>query len=116
MANLEVGRYGELRASRYLERKGYDILDKNFRNSFGEIDIVAQSERYIVFVEVKTRCDFSYGQPIESVGIQKVKKIRGVAEFYMAKKKAYQYQPRFDIIEVVLDEERVFIRHTENAF
>ena len=63
----ETGRSGEEIASKYLERQGYEILDRNFNCNQGEIDIIAKDKNEIVFIEVKTRTDISYGEASEAV-------------------------------------------------
>ncbi len=83
--NRGYGEYGEDIAERFLKSLGYKIISKNFRTSFGEIDIIAKDANFLVFVEVKTRSSEKFGKPEESVGIAKLRKIRKVADFYLQK-------------------------------
>lgn len=71
-AKDDLGRAGERRAARYLEEHGYEILDRNWRGSAGEIDIVARRGRGISVVEVKTRTSSRYGHPFEALDDRKV--------------------------------------------
>jgi len=74
-----LGRQGEQLAAEYLERIGFRILDRNYRCSRGEIDIVAADRRMLVACEVKTRSDVRYGTPIEAVTSQKLRRLRHLA-------------------------------------
>lgn len=108
----KIGRLGEDVAVRYLESKGYSIWARNFRCKAGEIDIVASKNGAISFIEVKTRRDFNYGRPCESVTVNKKRHIQMSAEYYLKILEDKGYRPtriHFDVIEVT-------IRHTENAF
>jgi len=74
MKSSELGRIGEITAVDYLKHHKFHIRETNFRCHFGEIDIIAEYKKYLVFVEVRTRCDISYGTPEES--ITRIKKKR----------------------------------------
>lgn len=117
MNNIAKGRRGELLSKSYLVKKGYVILDLNYRNKIGEIDIIALDKRkeILVFVEVKTRTSKVYGLACEAVNKNKQKKIINCSEIYTKERKYSNYQPRFDIIEVYLGNS-VEINHLENAF
>jgi putative endonuclease len=115
----QLGSYGEAAAAEHLKRKGYRILDRNYVTSFGEIDLVAQIDAEVVFVEVKTRSSQSYGEPYLAVSERKKRKYRQLALSYILK--AYHREPayRFDIISVVLNRitgELQQLEHFENAF
>lgn len=112
MRNKIEGAIGEIDAAKFLENKGYKILQKNFKTKFGEIDIVASKDGVTVFVEVKRRSTYAYGRPIEAVTAQKQSTIRKVAEVYLMLKHTPYADCRFDVIEVVGDR----INHEENAF
>ena len=117
MANS--GKIGEVFAARYLSRKGYKIIGANYRTRFGEIDIIAIKNEYIIFVEVKTRNTNSIAQAKEWVDARKQAKIIKATQQYLAQ---YQpdLQPRFDVIEVITDASEISkpkeIHHLENAF
>lgn len=79
----QVGRWGEAVASRYLEKRGYQILARNARTPYGEIDLVArQKDGCLVFVEVKTRTNVVFGLPEEAVDARKLKHMVAAAEAY----------------------------------
>lgn len=112
--NKIKGNIGELNVCKYLKSKKYKILETNFTLPYGEIDIIAQIKKTIVFIEVKKRETISFGYPSESVNFKKQNKIRIVAEKYLVKNNLYEkFSCRFDVIEIVGDE---IINHIENAF
>lgn len=98
-----VGARGEELAVQYLIKAGYTVRARNFRVSYDEFDIIAEDEKYIVFVEVKTRAQTEsnkrYGRPCMAVGYTKQQKLIRAAEEYLRRYKP-QKQPRIDIIEV----------------
>ncbi len=95
-----LGRYGEDAAVEFLKNKKYKILERNFKNRFGEIDIIAQHKKDIVFIEVKTRFSKKYGEPYEAVNYYKQRRITNTAKAYLCNKKLFDANVRFDIIEV----------------
>lgn len=118
MDKNETGQKGELVASRCLERKNYKIITMNYRSRYGEIDIIASDTQYIVFVEVKTRSSHTIAAPREWVGIAKQRKIISTAMIYLSENKT-TLQPRFDVIEVIMDDDRGGhdrVIHIQNAF
>lgn len=105
--------YEELAAG-YLIEKGYIILQKNYRNIFGEIDILARQGDYLVFVEVKYRSSKAYGDPAEAVGIYKQRRISKAALGYIfSRGYSYDMPCRFDVIAVY---QNGVIRHIPDAF
>ena len=92
------GKAGEHAASKYLKKNGYKILERNFRKTYGEIDIIAQKGENIAFVEVKTRKSSSYGTPAEFVTVSKQKKIIKTAYTYIQEHQL-DAEFTFDIIE-----------------
>ena len=112
MNSRETWVKGEKGARDFLEKKGYKILETNFATKVGEIDIIAADGDVLVFVEVKSRRNTDYGEPIEAVTPQKVKKIVLVAKQYLVMKRKLGAPVRFDVMECIGG---VF-RHTENAF
>lgn len=114
----EQGKKAEEMACRFLQSKGYEIIEQNYFSRFGEIDIIAQDAMYLVFAEVKARGGNSLAQPKESVTRSKQKKIIQTAKMYLAGH-AVNLQPRFDVIEVYFPEregEPFKIRQLKNAF
>ena len=112
MRNKIEGAGGEMMAASFLEDKKYKILEMNYSNVVGEIDIIAEKKKVIVFVEVKRRASNKYGRPAEAVDARKQRKIRKVAEMYLAEKHKELADVRFDVVEILDDE----ITHIENAF
>lgn len=111
-----LGSFGELKAQRYLKRRLYRIVESNYHSRFGEIDIIAENRKYIVFVEVKQRSENTIAQPCEFVTTSKQQKIIATAQLYLAKNPTKK-QPRFDVIEIISDNNKIkSIKHLENAF
>jgi putative endonuclease len=115
--NREIGRRGEDAAARFLERRGYDILERNWTCEFGEADIIARNETAIVFVEVKTRTDEQLGLPEEAVGPEKRKRYERIAAAYLRDNDTSEVAIRFDIIAIlVIATDRALVRHHINAW
>jgi len=113
------GRQGENIAKRFLIKKGYRIIEVNYRCRIGEIDIIASNDNKICFVEVKTRNSLIYGRPFESVNYFKQNRIRKIAQYFLILNKQYQdLSPRFDVISIYLPKEikKPQIRFIQNAF
>ena len=98
--HLKFGAWAEDQACRFLEKKGYTILDKNYRTPFAEIDLVAREGTYLVFVEVKARSSLRRGHAREAVGFAKQKKILQGASYYLKDKRLFQERVRFDVVTV----------------
>lgn len=112
MNKRTIGSIGESAAGTYLKRKGMQILTRNFRRGTGEIDLIAQDQKTIVFIEVKQRSTVRYGRPAEAVNRTKMQHIVRTAMLYLAENGLDDAPVRFDIVEVLQDE----IRHIPNAF
>jgi putative endonuclease len=97
---LELGQRGEALAWNFLRKQGYTILEKNYRTRFGEIDLVAEKEGVIVFLEVKTRRDHRFGAPEEAVEWRKRQKLVRVAQAFLQTKGLEEKEVRFDILSV----------------
>lgn len=111
------GNDGESSAVRYLEEKGYEVLKRNFHfGRTGEIDIVARKAGGLVFVEVKSRSNSSYGDPLFSITPSKQQKIRAVARGYLYVNQIEDVECRFDVITIVKTNGREQIEHIEGAF
>ena len=113
-----IGNFGENEAEKFLRKNGYKILERNYTTKLGEIDIIAQKDNYICFVEVKTRSNENYGTPRDAVNYHKQKKIISVAKYYMLTKNKDMFL-RFDVIEVVVNKDKTKvekIEHIEDAF
>ena len=101
MNKREVGNKGEAIAASFLENNGIIILERNYRNRFGEIDIIAIEGNVLLFIEVKYRKDESFGYPLESVGYFKQQKIRKLARYYLNEKHYFMHSIRFDCIGIM---------------
>ena len=115
MKSLLTGKYGEWLAVRYLKKKGYEIVERNFKTPAGEIDILARDSGVLVFAEVKTRRGDRFGHPSEAVGRAKKRKMEDSALLYLKKFKKTP-QARFDVICVTLDGTKNSIEHITDAF
>lgn len=114
----EIGRWGESLACQYLEKSNYEIMKRNFRCHQGEIDIIARdiTKNEFVFVEVKTRSNFKYGNPAEAVTRQKQKHMKQTAKYYIFRNNLEFQKIRFDIIEVLLQQDKAKVNHLEQVF
>ncbi len=110
------GMLGENAACKYLKKKNYRILERNFRKRYGEIDIIAENEERIAFVEVKTRSATLYGMPCEAVTYSKQQKMIKTAQAYITEHDL-DGAFAFDIIEVLLEKGKILsLNHIEDAF
>lgn len=106
-----LGYFGERRAASFLKKNGYEILVRNFRCPFGEVDIIARKGDVVAFIEVKTRSVGIFGRPNEAVRADRMKRYINCARFYFSGREP-DCVVRFDVIEVFKGE----INHIENAF
>lgn len=117
--NQEIGKFGEDMATQYLLRQGYYIHERNFKCKLGEIDIIAIDKidkNELVFIEVKTRKQNLFGEPVESVNYNKTRHLYKVAEYFLMINKLENTFVRFDIIEIYeKSNNRVQINHIKNA-
>ena len=109
-----IGKFGEDTAVKYLESKGYSIICRNYHSRYGEIDVIAENEFYIVFVEVKCRKYDTFISGIDAVDKRKQGKIIKTAYVYLQNNKI-EKQIRFDVIELRIGN-KVYVKHIENAF
>src|SRR5580704_1967656 len=118
MSNKILGSYGESLARKYLQAQGYRILEENFRNKLGEIDLIVQDGKTICFVEVKTRQSLDQGQPYEAVNPWKIRKLSQMATSYLKYKyHSLEIPSRFDVISIVQGKaSSPSIQHIKNAF
>ena len=97
---ISLGKSGEERACRELERRGYAILARRYRTRFGEIDIIARDGPTIVFVEVKARTSDRYGDPAAAVTLHKQAKVTAMAEDFLARRHLHGAPCRFDVVAI----------------
>lgn len=112
--NLIIGKLGEEIAVQYLIEKNYKILDRNYKISFAEIDIIALDGDTIAIIEVKTRKNFIAAEASGAVNFKKQERLRKAAKNYIMIKRLYDYNLRFDVIECYWDLNK--INHIKDAF
>ena len=113
------GVWGEALAAEYLRKKKFSIVAAGYRCRFGEIDLIAQDKKHLIFVEVKLRKSADFAEALEYVDRRKQDKIRITASMYLSQNPT-RLQPRFDVIEIYAPDGtqtlRPEIRHMEDAF
>jgi putative endonuclease len=115
MNTAELGIYGENLAVTYLIKKGYHIIERNYRFKKNEVDIICLDNEILVIVEVKTRQTAEIGEPWRAVTKQKQKQIIQVANFYLQSKEIDR-NTRFDIVSIVHNSYRTDLEHIIDAF
>lgn len=110
------GKQGEELAVKHLKKKGYKIIECNFRTRVGEIDIIAKHKGQIVFAEVKTRRSDRYGHPKQAVSLAKQRKISMAALAYLKMHDAMKTSARFDVVTIQSGREKPTIEIFPNAF
>lgn len=113
---LLLGQEGERLAERYLQKKGYTLVERNYRCPAGELDLIVLDRRVVVFVEVKTRTGHGFGSPLEAVEFRKQRKMIQAAQFFLAEKRLQQRDARFDVVGVSWPGREAVVEHIENAF
>ena len=109
----KIGSKYEALAAEYLQKKGYRIVERNFRSPFGEIDIIAEKDGVIVYVEIKYRSSMRYGDPLEAVDFRKQRIITKVAWYYLLTHGGNEWTPcRFDVLAITGNTIRLY----QNAF
>ena len=113
----ELGQLGEKLTCDFLREKGYQILSQNYRTRGGEIDIVAKEGETIVFVEVKTRLNRTFGYPEEAIDARKQHKLAMTAECYLREHNLYDADYRIDAIGIEMgqDGRLINLRHEKHV-
>ena len=96
----DIALFGEDSASDFLKKKGYRIIERNYRTKFGEIDIIAQEKKTICFVEVKTKNIDTKASPKESVDSQKQERLSKLALYYLKENNLWTKRARFDVVSI----------------
>lgn len=113
----KTGGRGENLACAVLQKKGYEIVERNYHYGHGEIDIVARDGNTLVFVEVKTRKNLEFGPPELAITKGKQKQIKKIAEAYLYEKNIKDTDCRIDVVAILFQgKERPKINHIINAF
>ena len=114
---LALGSWGEQQAVTFLRKQGVKILARNYRTPVGEIDIIGRWRKNLLFVEVKTRSNTSFGSPQEAVGLRKQQQIIRTAQWYLGREKPADLQPRFDVVAILRKADGAAeITHLTDAF
>lgn len=117
--NNLTGAWGEALAAEYLRKKRYRIVASGYRTRFGEIDLIVEDRKNLVFVEVKLRKNDHFADAFEYVNKRKQDRLRVTASMYLSENPT-RLQPRFDVIEIYapygMDTREPVIRHMEDAF
>lgn len=113
--NRQTGQLGENEATEALKKKGYEILERNFSNKFGEIDIIARDGNILVFVEVKAKKGMDFGLPEEMINAGKLRKIRRMADVYLNGKASLC---RIDVVAIIFSQtnQLISLNHYENVY
>lgn len=112
MQHLRLGKYGERLAKKFLKKKGFKILERNYRTKFGEIDIIARDGSQLVFIEVKTRSSQSFGSPQEALTLWKLERLRRAVQIYCIQKNIQKHGVRMDAVSVEIGQSRSDIKIT----
>lgn len=108
------GDFGENLCCQFLLKNGYQILERNYLKTYGEVDVIALKDKVVSFVEVKTRKNSDFGYPSEFVNVSKQKRIIRASEAYILENNLDDYFISFDVCEVLTDSNE--INYIENAF
>jgi putative endonuclease len=114
--NQRLGLLGERIAERWLTRKGWRILARRFKNGRRDIDLVAQRDATIAFVEVKARKGDEFGDPVEAVHHRKQRELTRSAHVWIDRHGRDGDTYQFDVVGVLMAGERVLVKHVSNAF
>jgi putative endonuclease len=115
-ATNQFGELGERIAARWLEKSGWKILARRYRNGRRDIDVVAERDGLVAFIEVKARTGQEFGDPVEAVHRRKQRELTKSAQTWIDRHGRSGETYRFDVMGVLLREKRVFVRHVPGAF
>jgi putative endonuclease len=111
----ELGRIGENIIADYITKLGYKVVERNFACNQGEIDIIAKDKEELVFIEVKTRTDISYGEASEAVTNTKKRHLINSIKYYIYKQKLENQPIRIDVAEVYINKGKVKVNYIKQA-
>ncbi len=111
-----LGKEGEKAATKWLVSQNYKIREHNWRYQGHEVDIIAEDDEYIVFVEVKTRTSVQWGNPEDFVGRSRMRRMIQAADAYLKLNDDADKPPRFDIIGMVWNGRSFDLEHIDDAF
>jgi len=113
--NRETGKLGEDLAAKYLQQLGYLILERNFKTKFGEIDLIAQKNHFLIFVEVKYRSSLFFGYPYEAVNKRKLYRLKRLVDFYYLLYKP-KLSPKIEILSIWKENEEIKYKLIQGIF
>jgi putative endonuclease len=116
LTSRSSGAWGEDLALRYLTRRGYTLVERNYRTRHGEIDLIVRKDDTLVFVEVKLRRGTGFGDPLEAVTTRKQSTIRSLATHYLSDRDPDFDTLRFDVIGILASADKARLRHIQDAF
>ncbi len=116
MQKKELGQKGEEFALRFLKKRGYQIIQKNYVCKMGEMDIIAKEKDTLVFIEVKTRTSTTFGPPQLAVNHKKQSQMSKVALYFLKEKKLEDIKARFDVVAILLGPRGEEIELIRDAF
>lgn len=111
-----IGKYGEDLAASFLKDRGYSVIERNWRCSIGEIDLIARHKNFLVFVEVKTRNGSGFGHPFEAITAKKVLRMRRLSAKWVADHNLQELNLRLDAIAVLISGGKVSIEHLKQVY
>ena len=111
----ELGRIGENIIADYITKLGYKVIERNFECNQGELDIIAKDKEELVFIEVKTRTDISYGEASEAVTNTKKRHLINSIKYYIYKQKLENQPIRIDVAEVYINKGKVKVNYIKQA-
>jgi len=116
MKRRDVGILGEKLAKDFLKKKGYHIIETNYRSPEGEIDIIAEHDDFLVFIEVRTKTSLEFGSPEESITPVKMERLKATAAYYQQTHSNLPPDRRIDVVAIELNKGKVSrIELIENA-
>ena len=111
----KLGKDGELIAFMVLQRDGFTILGTNWEFRKSEVDIIAQKDEFLIFIEVKTRGSRKFGNPSDSIDQKKISLYKDAAEGYLEQYPS-ELEVRFDVVNIIIGKDETEIEHIPNAF
>jgi putative endonuclease len=111
----KLGKDGELIAFMVLQRDGFAILETNWRFQKAEVDIIAQKDGFLIFIEVKTRGSKKFGNPSDSIDKKKISLYKDAVEGYLEQYPS-ELEVRFDVVNIIIGKDETEIEHIPNAF
>ncbi|WP_459210504.1 YraN family protein [Aquimarina rhabdastrellae] len=111
----DLGKEGEKLAKDFLIKKGYEILEQNYRYQKAEVDIIAKYRETLIVIEVKTRSTIDYGDPQDFVKPKQIQQLVKAIDYYI-EERDLDIEVRFDIIAIIKNKKGIQIEHLEDAF